>query len=583
MIQLVQSSIHLTCTGLCACRLDASVRRHHHHRPHGTGPYTRADNNSGNQVGNSATKHGTHLSVGASTTLHDSGRNALVNTAEGRLPAGRWGVAQHHHQPLEGSPDVEQPESCINASLNDQQLGLSASADASLSREARSGADTAVVADRQSQPQTDVGCPADLAKTNKRSAACLSPTSCEQSDGKRVAKGSCGPDADTAPCGGVEGSLLPGDACLPQAHGQSDKRVTAPQEPHASIPSAKTASDETNLDSLRLAELAHGSQGFDQPSSGVVLTIKPLLTGAQEESTDTAQPGPVVSSAYQQHHSQPSLQANHPQQRRPVQVLYSQQQQQHAPSAVRPCVPVPSSRAPLLATDMAPTSHTLLDTQQLFSSQQKQQQHVSSVLSQWAGQLPRGELNSAGNLPLIPYSKLPPPGPGAAVPPPSHATRAAAFVAQLGHQPSHPRTRDADLHGMGLAETSAAMAASGVAASAFYNSGMAPPLHSSRAAGRTDVHMQRADIRAGLPARLGSLPLDPLTAMSAFLQQLSHEHMLALTQVGVGVGGLQPVKWGGTYGNARVMEWFEHAGIIRQCPFVHNQTGASHLLSVGIV
>lgn len=493
-------------TQLSMCRLDTSARRHHH-RPHGAGPYTRAENNSGNQVGNSATKNGTHLSIGASTTLHDSGRHALVNTAEGRLPASRWGAAQRHHRPHEGSPDVEQPESCTTASLDDQQLEPNASAEASPVPEAKSGADTAAIADRGSQPQQGLECPAALMQTHKRSAACLSPASWEQSDAKRVAKGSCNADAATAPCG-VEASLLTGAARLLQSHRQHDKRDADPQEAYASIPSEKTASDETNLNSLRLAELAHVSQSSDQPSSVVLLTVKPLLTGAQDESTDMAQPGLVVSSAYQQHHSQPPLHAAHQQHRRPVHVLHSQQQQSkpHAPIAVHPCMPLPSSGAPPLGTNIATAPHTLPDLLQLFASQQKHQQHAI-------------------------------PSPGAAVPPPSHAARLAAFTAQLGFQPAPPRSRDSDLHGMGHIETSAA-----AAAAAFFGSGMAPPLPGGHAGGASG-HPKRADQRADMPAGLGSLPLDPLTAMSAFLQQLSHEHILAFTQVGVVCGGIQKIKW----------------------------------------
>lgn len=97
------------------------------------------------------------------------------------------------------------------------------------------------------------------------------------------------------------------------------------------------------------------------------------------------------------------------------------------------------------------------------------------------------------------------------------------------------------------AETSAAMAASAAAAAAFYGAGLGPAFPLAQ----QDLVFRNGNLKALERPGLGSsadrlagqgvvvntaagAQLDPLAAMSAFLQQLSHEHYLASTQVGDG-------------------------------------------------
>ncbi|MEW5318391.1 MAG: hypothetical protein WDW38_009616 [Sanguina aurantia] len=538
-------------------RLQASVRRHHHnHRLHGgAGQQATLDNTSGNQVGNSATKHVSNGN-GASTTLHDGGRNALGNTAEGRLPLTRWTSAlRHHHQQQqpqaqaqhEAPPGVsEQPAGCATESEDRQQRqpspGMSpeASPGASPSPDAGSGVETAIP-DRQSEPHTqrdDPLCPAASASRH------------------------CGRSAFVA-----VGAKGPHPVSTVALSGRKRPRGGAPRQHPERQQDSQRRDVPGPADASRAAAARLSRHRRTLPSAALP-PILPLNTAQAPDAVRDTHDTPRLAaaagagSAYQQHHSQPASQA-HSQHRRPVQVLYchrshsqrqqrsGQQQQPHASDS--PSVPAVSSGAPPPPSSTQQAQPTQVQLLQLIASHPTQR-HLQQMMgppkaNHWAGQLTRG-----GAPPHHPHH------PRGAVTMPSH--HAASAVPSAAGKPSHAASAPqllrpalaaaaaappagGDPLGAMCAETSAAaMAASAAAAAAFHGAGLGPafPLAQQdlvfrngnlRAVGRPGL-CSSADRLAGQGGgganTAAGAQLDPLAAMSAFLQQLSHEHYLASTQ-----------------------------------------------------
>ncbi|MEW5301402.1 MAG: hypothetical protein WDW36_004262 [Sanguina aurantia] len=534
-------------------RLQASVRRHHHnHRLHGgAGQQATLDNTSGNQVGNSATKHVSNGN-GASTTLHDGGRNALGNTAEGRLPLTRWTSAlRHHHQQQqpqaqaqhEAPPGVsEQPAGCATESEDRQQRqpspGMSpeASPGASPSPDAGSGVETAIP-DRQSEPHTqrdDPLCPAASASRHCGRSAFVAvgakgphPVSTVALSGRKrpaeaVCEGLCQPPGS--------GQL----ADSPGGESSAQGEALTHAQPHVSIPSDnKTASDGTFLDPLTQAELLlHASHGTGAPSPSAALPpILPLNTAQAPDAVRDTHDTPRLAaaagagSAYQQHHSQPASQA-HSQHRRPVQVLYchrshsqrqqrsGQQQQPHASDS--PSVPAVSSGAPPPPSSTQQAQPTQVQLLQLIASHPTQR-HLQQMMgppkaNHWAGQLTRVP-SAAGK--------------------PSHAASAPQLLRPALAAAAAAPPAGGDPLGAMCAETSAAaMAASAAAAAAFHGAGLGPafPLAQQDLVFRNGNLRARSHESSGGAASLGGPSPSSSPEASLLHPQLIHTLMQTLMQ-----------------------------------------------------